>query len=146
MAVIRVLKTFKRRGELILPGTIIDVPADVLPKLAGMVELIRRRHDPPSPRAWLEDGELRICGVVEDLAGEIVKLTADDLALQRRLLIEHCQQYGPAHFPALVERWEERAAIMEYDAGLSREAAETAAAKFYNLSPWLPELRRGTLH
>jgi hypothetical protein len=45
----------------------------------------------PTPRAWIQDGELRTVGVFPDLAAEIIRLTGNNLELQRRLLAEHCQ-------------------------------------------------------
>ena len=97
---------------------------------------------PPTPRAWLNDGELRTAGVFEDLASEIVMLTNDDLDLQRRLLTENCQQYAPTHIWSLVEKWEERAAILQYDVGMPREEAELEAARKFHLKGFLDELRQ----
>ena len=82
----------------------------------------------------------------KDLAAEIAKLTSDDDELQRRLLKEHCQAYAPIHIWLLIEKWEERAAIIEHDRGLPRERAEEEAARLYRLLAFLPELRGGTLH
>jgi len=96
---------------------------------------------PSEPRAWLVNDELRTSGLFTDLAAEIVNLTTDDIDLQRQLLIEHCQAYGPAYIGSLFEAWEERAAIMEYDGGMTRELAEIEAAKKYHLTAWLDELR-----
>lgn len=93
------------------------------------------------PHAWLQGGELRTTGPLPDLAAEIVKLTGDDLDRQRRLLLEHCQAFQPSHVWRLIEQWEERAAILEYDAGLSRHDAEIEAARLYHLTAWLPELK-----
>jgi hypothetical protein len=70
------------------------------------------------------------CG---DLAAEIVRLSADNLALQRELLTRYCQAYDQKHIADLWEAWEERAAIMEYDGGLSRHEAEYQAAKRLHL-------------
>lgn len=39
MQIVRVLKPFKRKDQLIEPGTFIEVPDDILPKLAGLVEV-----------------------------------------------------------------------------------------------------------
>ena len=95
------------------------------------------------PRAWIQDGELRATGPVSDLAAEIVKLTGDDMDLQKRLLLEHCQAFQSSHIWRLFEQWEERAAILEYDAGLPRQEAEKEAARLYHLTPWLREHRQG---
>ena len=135
----RVLQPFTRRGEIIPPGTILDIPDDVLSKLAGLVEPVNNII--PLRRAWIENGELRTVGVYDDLAKEIVSLTVDDLPMQRQLLTQHCQAYGPVHIHGLIEAWEERAAILEHDAGMTREWAEEEAARLYHLIAWLDELR-----
>lgn len=49
MPTVLVIQPFKHRGEIVPPGTTLDVPADVLPAMAGYVEpLPRRRPDPPA--------------------------------------------------------------------------------------------------
>jgi hypothetical protein len=49
----------------------------------------------PEPKAWLTDtGELRTQGVFDDLAKEIIRLTADNLPLQAKLLRERCGEYS----------------------------------------------------
>jgi putative DNA primase/helicase len=86
------------------------------------------------PQAWLtETGELMIRGSCNDLAAEIVRLSAGNLLLQRNLLTRYCQAYDQEHIADLWEAWEERAAIMEYDGGLPRHEAEFQAAKRLNL-------------
>jgi len=86
------------------------------------------------PQAWLtETGELMTRGSCDDLAAAIVKLSADNLPLQRELLARYCQAYDHEHIADLWEAWEERAAIMEYDGGLPRHEAEYQAAKRLNL-------------
>lgn len=95
----------------------------------------------PEMKAWLVHGELRTSGHVEDLAGEIVKLTPDNLPLQKNLLSFHCEAYDKHHFQHLAELWQERAAIMQHDGGLSEEEAEVKAAGIYHCLAFLPELR-----
>jgi putative DNA primase/helicase len=86
------------------------------------------------PEAWLtETGELITQGSCDDLAATIVRLSADNLALQRDLLTRYCQTYDQQHIADLWEAWEERAAIMEYDGGLCRDEAEYQAAKRLHL-------------
>jgi len=86
------------------------------------------------PQAWLtETGELMTRGSCNDLAAEIVRLSAGNLPLQRELLTRYCQAYDHEHIADLWEAWEERAAIMEYDGGLPRHEAEYQAAKRLNL-------------
>lgn len=92
--------------------------------------------------ARIEDGELKLLYPTKDLASIIVGLTKNDLPLQKQLLRMHCQRYDPVtHFPDLKEMWEEKAAILEYCAGLPREEAEMEAAKMYHLETFMDELR-----
>jgi len=89
----RVIKPFNRRGELQLPGSILDVPDEMIARLEGLVQLVVDSSvDSYSPdnwkppfRAWLEGDELRTTGVCDDLAVEIIKLTSDNLLLQAKL-------------------------------------------------------------
>ena len=86
------------------------------------------------PEAWLsETGELMTRGSCGDLPAEIVRLSADNLVLQRALLTRYCEAYDHEHIADLWEAWGERAAIMEYDGGLSRHEAEYQAAKRLHL-------------
>ena len=143
-----VLKTFKRRGEPQLSGSILEVPKDVIVKLKGYIRLLGSSSADsypstnwrPEAKAWLENDELRTTGEFEDLAGEIIRLTSDNMPLQAKLLKLHCGRYFGPWWDALVEQWEERAAIMEYDGGMSRHEAELAAAKLYRMEAFLDEL------
>ena len=92
--------------------------------------------------ARIVNGELLLLHSVEDLAQVIVDLTKDDLPEQKRLLRLHCQKYKlVTHFWKLKEQWEERAAILEYDEGISREEAEYNAAERYHLLAFMDELK-----
>lgn len=132
--------------------------AEVLPKLSKVISCAGAadNHSPaacssddwqPEPRAWIENGELRTQGVFPGdwpdggLTPEIIKLTADDLPLQRRLLKLHCGVYQGPWWGRLVERWEERTAIMHIDGGLPLEEAEVKAAECLRASAFLDELR-----
>ena len=133
---VRVIEPFQTKKGMIHAGMIIEIPPALLEKLQGKVEAI---HSPvadmkPEPEAWLtESGELRTRGAFDNLAAEIVRLTADNLSLKRELLIRHCQSYDRRHIGRLWAEWEERAAIMEHDGGLSREDAEYQAASRLHL-------------
>ena len=83
--------------------------AEALP--AGVADLVRER-DGWTPATWR--------GRLLYLADAYAALHPDRAAELRRAAI--------ALTPGLVEAFEERAAIMEYDAGLPREDAEAAAA------------------
>jgi hypothetical protein len=128
----RVIEPFHTKKGLIPAGRIIEIPLALLEKLQGKVEAI---HSPVAePEAWLtESGELRTRGAFDNLAAEIVRLTPDNLSLQRELLTRHCQAYDRRHIGRLLEEWEERASIMEHDGGLSREEAEYQAASRLHL-------------
>ena len=132
----RVIESFQTKKGMIHAGMIIEIPSALLEKFQGKVEEI---HFPvadvkPEPEAWLtESGELRTLGAIDNLAAEIVRLTANNLSLQRELLIRHCQAYDRRHIGRLWEEWEERAAIMEHNGGLSREDAEYQAASRLHL-------------
>lgn len=124
----RVIEAFPTRKGLIPKGQIIEIPPALLEKLKGKIEAI------PEPKAWLtETGELRTLGVFDDLVAEIVRLTTDNLPLQRELLTRHCGEYDQKHIGSLWEAWEERVAIMEHDGGLSRQEAEYEAAERLHL-------------
>jgi len=120
---------------IIPTGQIIEISPALLEKLKGKVEAI---PSPQAPEAWLtEAGELRTRGVIDDLAAVIVGLTADNLPLQRELLARHCEAYDRHHIENLWELWEERAAIMGHDGGLSRHDAEYQAAERLHLLAFL---------
>jgi hypothetical protein len=124
----KVIEAFPTRKGEIPKGQIIEIPPALLEKLKGKVEPIQE------PRAWLsEKGELRTQGVFNDLAAEIVRLTKDNLPLQRELLTRHCGEYDQQHMGFLWEAWEERVAIMEHDGSLSRQEAEYEAAERLHL-------------
>jgi len=124
------------QGEL-PAGRIVIIPDSLLEKL-------RSKVTPIYGQAWLTpDGALRVSGAVADLIGEIVRLTANNLQLQKSLLRRHCEAYDHHHYPTLVAMWAERAAFMEYDGGMTKEQAETEAAKLYGLEAFLPELLQG---
>lgn len=92
-------------------------------------------------KACLQDDVLMTSGVTDDLAGEIVKLTTDDLPLQRRLLKLHCGIYSGPWWSRLVDRWQERTAIMVHDGGLFNGDAEHQAAVCLRAEAFLDELR-----
>lgn len=56
---VKVLKPFKHRGEVIPPGTIIEVPTDALPKLTGYVIPSRRGPAIPAHLLPLADESAR---------------------------------------------------------------------------------------
>jgi len=132
----RVIESFHTKIGIIPAGIIIEIQPALLEKLLGKVEAIHSQvaDMKPEPEAWLtESGELRTRGAFDNLAAEIVRLTPDNLSLQRELLTRHCQAYDRRHIGRLWEEWEKLAAIMEHDGGLSREEAEYQAASRLHL-------------
>lgn len=101
----------------------------------------------PDPKAWLTyTGELRTIGVFPGewpdggLTPEIIKLTHENLPLQAKLLRQCVGRYSGPQWKSLVEDWEERAAIMQFDGGMSRAQAEQEAARLCGLEAFLSEL------
>ena len=147
----RLLIGLPTHDGMLRAGQVVDIPDHLIDQLHGKVEpLPRQRNDAPpewspSPKAWVQNGGLRTTGVFDDLASEIVKLTVNAPDFQRRTLIKHCQSYTSNHFRILAEKWEERAAILEYEAKMPRGRAEVEAARQYNLLAFLPDLQRLSL-
>jgi hypothetical protein len=124
------------RGE-IPPGKIITIPDEVLDRLKGKVEPLRAVT--VDGNAWLTlTGELRSSKPSADLAETICELTEDNLELQRKLLLRHCESFDRHHLPHLWELWAERAAIRQFDGGLDREESEHEAAKELHLLSFMP--------
>jgi hypothetical protein len=131
----RVIEPLPTTKGIIPAGQIIEISPALLEKLKGKAEAIPSAQ---APEAWLtETGELRTRGMIGDLAAVIVGLTADNLPLQRELLARHCEGYDRHHIEHIWVSWEERAAIMEHDGGLSRRDAEYQAAERLHLLAFL---------
>jgi len=148
-----VLKRFKHRGELQLPGSIRDVPEDMLHKMSGFVQAIATAdsYPPadwrPEPKAWLTStGEFRSQGVFAGewpnggLAPEIVKLTADNLVLQKKLLRDHVGVYSPPMWIHTIRRWQARAAFLFENNGKGLHEANWQAAGGMHLKAFAEEL------
>jgi hypothetical protein len=144
----RVIKPFNRRGELQLPGSILDVPDEMIARLEGLVQLVvdssAGSYSPddwkPPFRAWLEGDGLRTTGVCDDLAIEIVKLTSDNLPLQAKLLRLHVGTYSGPYWLSMVRRWTERARVLFEAEGLGLHEARWRAAEEMNLLAFADEL------
>ena len=111
MKTVRVIKPFKRGEQVIPPGSVLQVPADLLPRMAGYVaplaEVVPLHPDTwrPEPRAWLVNGELRTTGIFDDLEAEIVRLAGDNIELRDKLLELHVEGWRNRH--ELMEKTEE---------------------------------------
>ena len=125
-------------------GYIIEIPESVFAQLRGRVIPLPATDWRPEPRAWLENGELRIRGVFDDLAGEIIKLTSDNMPTQRKLLQLHVGIYFPGpHFRATVRKWTARAAHLYEIEGLGLNEARWQAAEEMRLLAWAEEWNLG---
>lgn len=113
-------------GKEVLRGSFIDISESIFPDLAGRVAHIR-------------NGELRVPCFVESLEAIIVGLTSDDLALQKRLLLRHCQAFVSRNIATRWKEWKKLAAALELDEGISREEAEVGAARKLNLLAFMAE-------
>ena len=96
----------------------------------------------PEPRAWLTDfGELRTQGVFESLADEIVRLTADNLPLQAKLLRLHVGLYSGPSWAGTVQRWQERVRYLVDVEKKGLKESNWLAAWEMNLLGFLSELQ-----
>jgi hypothetical protein len=144
---VKVISEIQSARGIIPVGQIIEISLALLNKLKGKVEELSSPVSDwrPEPKAWpTENGELRTQGVFDDLGAEIIKLTAGNLPLQAKLLRLHAGDYSGPAWGALVERWQEQAAIMQFGGGTSREDAEYQAAALYRAEAFLDELRATT--
>jgi hypothetical protein len=95
----------------------------------------------PEPVAWLTpEGELKTTGVFDDLAGEIVRLTADNLPLQAKLLRECAGAYSGPQWIHTIRRWRERARHLFEVEGIGLNEANYQAAKEMHLLAFCDEL------
>ena len=141
-----VIKQFSRKGVSQLPGTVIEIPEDIFPKLSGYVQPIATADTYPSDwrpefKVWLTpEGDLRSTGVCDDLAGEIVRLTADDMELQAKLLRLHDGRYSPPYWINTIRQWRERARVLFEVEGLGLHEANWQAAGEMHLRAFADEL------
>lgn len=154
-AIIKSFTIKTSEGRMTLPvGKVLELSPEQAERLGGMVRIADASFPPhlndwrPEPRAWItESGELMSQGVFPGewpeggLTPEIIKLTADNLALQAKLLRERVAVFTYPYWQGTFEIWDERAAIMEHDGGLSRKDAEQHAAEILGLVAFLDELR-----
>lgn len=94
----------------------------------------------PEFKAWLEGDSLRTTGVCDDLAGEIVKLTADNLPLQKKLLTAHCGIFYKADWQNIARKLIDRAAALFEQKGLHHRDALYMAAEELHLLAFSDEL------
>lgn len=110
-----------------------------IPAAAAEIESLDWRQ---KPKAWLTAaGELRTTGVFDDLTGEIIKLTADNLFLQKHLLRLHCGKYSGPHWKHIVTSWREQTITMNQDMSIPLEQAALIAATQLSLLAFWDELQ-----
>lgn len=151
----RVIATFTTaRGE-VPAGSILNIPDHLLSKLSGKVEALPLDTPvvaavppwPPTPRAWIENDQLRVTGVFPGewpdggLAPEIVRLTADNLPLQKKLLVDTVAMYSGPQWKIVVTRWRERGAFHFEQHGLGLHPANLKSAQELHLLAFADEFR-----
>lgn len=151
----RAIVTFTTaRGE-VPAGSILNIPDHLLPKLSGKVEALPPDTPivtaaptwPPTPRAFLDNDQLRVTGVFPGewpdggLAPEIVRLTAGNLSLQKKLLVDTVAVYSMPQWKHVVTRWRELAAYHFEQHGLGLHPANLRSAGELHLLAFASELR-----
>lgn len=138
-------------GEVNLhAGRILELTSEQAAMLGGKV---RPADDaPPFPadtpadwrpefKAWLEGDELRTTGVCDDLATEIIKLTGDNIPLQKKLLRLHIGSFSGVHWLPTIRQWRERAAELFEQHGMGLHEANWTAAEEMHLMAFSDELK-----
>jgi hypothetical protein len=102
---------------------------------------------PPAPKAWLtETGELRTRGIFPGdypdggLTPEIIRLTAENMPLQAKLLRENVAYYSAPTWIHTIRQWRERARILFEVDDLDLHAANWKAAEERHLLAFAGEL------
>ena len=145
-----VTKSFKNsRGETLPPGSTIDVPDTMLLKMTGYVlpmgqadngkEPVAPSDWKPEFKAWLENDQLRTTGTCDDLAVEIVKLTADNLPLQKELLLKHVGAFSNPCWTSTARKFVQRAKEL-FDGGMGLHEANYQIATEMHLLAFSDEL------
>lgn len=143
-----VTRAFKRSGVVQLPGSFIeDIPVSKLTELAGYIRVEGPADSYPKSDlqsicpARLDGDELRTTGASKNLDGEIVRLTADNLPLQVKLLREHCPASDPyKKWIEAIRSWRHRAAQLFEHEGYDLYEADWQAAQEHNLTGLAEEL------
>ena len=141
---VKVITELPSQRGIIPAGQIIEIPPALLEKLRGRVEALpaQQAYWRPEFKAWLENDELRTTGVCDDLAGEIIKLTADNLPLQAKLLRLHVGTYSTGrNWLETIRKWRERAKHLFETEGKGLHDANWQAAEEMRLLAFAAELR-----
>jgi hypothetical protein len=142
------------QGDVILTkGKVLELSPEQAERLGGKVVLADtptiNNGDtwPPEPEAWLTDtGEIRTNGIFPGeypdggLTPEIVRLTADNMPLQAKLLRENVAYYSAPSWIHTIRQWRERARVLFEIDGLDLHAANWKAAEGMHLLAFADEL------
>lgn len=93
----------------------------------------------PEFKAWLENDQLRTTGICDDLAVEIVKLTADNLPLQKELLLKHVGAFSSPCWTSTARKFVQRAKEL-FDGGMGLHEANYQTATEMHLLAFSDEL------
>lgn len=119
------------QGNVTLPvGKLLELTQEQATKLGARVRLADM--PPPQFRAWLKGDSLRTSGVCNDLATEIVKLTVNNLPLQKKLLKTHVGAFTNPCWQSVAREFVKRAQGL-FDGGMGLHEANYQAAKDMHL-------------
>lgn len=134
--------TFDRQQIVLPKGKILELTPEQAARFGTKIVLADDRTTAPPAvtdwkptfRAWLENDQLRTTGTTDDLASEIVKLTSDNLPLQKKLLSLHVGTFRNPCWLSTARRFVERAAEL-FNQGMSvRDANYSAGAEMHLLA------------
>lgn len=134
-----------RIGPLVFPvGKLLELTEEQATKLKGKIQIADVPAVPPSDwrpefKAWLENDQLRTTGVCDDLAIEIVKLTADSLPLQKELLLKHVGAFSNPCWTSTARKFIQRAKEL-FDGGMGLHEANYQTATQMHLLAFSDEL------
>lgn len=142
-------------GRLVFPvGKLLELTDEQAVKLKGKIRVAgipasNTTDWRPEPKAWLEGDELRVQGVFDGdwpdggLTPEIIRLTADNLPLQKQLLRLHVGRYSGPWWERLVEVWQEKVTALAAEGKRPTEETEIRSAEVLKAVAFLGELRGG---
>ena len=139
--------TFDRQQIVLPKGKILELTPEQAARFGNKIILADDRTTAPPAvtdwkptfRAWLENDQLRTTGVCDDLAVEIMKLTTDNLPLQKKLLSLHIGTFREPCWTSTARKFVQRAAEL-FDGGMGLHEANYQAAEEMHLLAFSDEL------
>lgn len=139
--------TFDRQQIVLPKGKILELTPEQAARFGTKIVLADDRTTAPPAvtdwkptfRAWLENDQLRTTGTTDDLASEIVKLTSDNLPLQKELLLKHVGAFSNPCWTSTARKFVSRAKEL-FDGGMGLHEANYQAAEEMHLLAFSNEL------